>query len=152
MASYRCKIFSTGASTNTRARARTNTRTHECMRTEMHTHTHACTHTTTGCCVCTRLHANAHALKTNSACVHVRARVHACYICIIHAFLHARSGEIRSCALRPASLKTKVFRETILARYTIFVFETNFFAKFWGKASNGRFWPMSLPSARPTGN
>ena len=27
-----------------------------------------------------------------------------------------------------------------------------FVAKFWGKASNGRFWPMSLPSARPAGN
>ena len=54
--------------------------------------------------------------------MHVRARVHACYICIMHAFLHARSGEIRSCALRPARLEDR-------QRLSVKTFKRNLFLK-----------------------
>ena len=54
--------------------------------------------------------------------MHVRARVHACYICIMHAFLHARSGEIRSWALRPARLEDR-------QRLSVKTFKRNLFLK-----------------------
>ena len=54
--------------------------------------------------------------------MHVRARVHACYICIMHAFLHACSGENRSCALRPARLEDR-------QRLSVKTFKRNLFLK-----------------------
>ena len=76
--------------------------------------------------------------------MHVRARVHACYIYIMHAFLHARSGEIRSWALRPARLEDRQRLSVKTFKRNLF-FKPNFLQSFGVKRQMDVFGQCPFP-------
>ena len=76
--------------------------------------------------------------------MHVRVCVHAFYVYIMHAFLHARSGEIRSWALRPARLEDRQRLSVKTVKRNLFV-KSNFLQSFGVKRQMDVFGQCPFP-------